>query len=128
MDKHEAVMKAEEFRVSEVSEASGDEGLHLKEQALIKKILDLPDEVLRCAEDYGVHRLTTYAVELARTFHHFYDACRVIQPENPGLTERRLEICRATKHALKGALDLLGVSAPERMEREAAAQEATFEH
>ena len=116
--------KAEEVKVSEVSEVSKDEGLHAKEQALIKKILDLPDEVLRCAEDYGVHRLTTYAIELARTFHHFYDACRVIQPEKPGLTERRLEICRATKHALKGALDLLGVSAPERMEREAAEQVA----
>lgn len=116
--------KAEEAGIgSEDQRVRGSEveALHSKEQALIKKLLDLPDEVLRCAEDYGVHRLTTYAVELARTFHHFYDACRVIQPENPELTERRLEICRATKHALKGALDLLGVSAPERMDREAAA-------
>lgn len=119
--------KSEESKLSYSSERSDEEEgpgeekeeLHPKESALIKKILDLPEEVLRCAEDYGVHRLTIYAVELARTFHHFYEACRVIQPENPGLTKRRLAICQATQHALKGTLDLLGVSAPERMEREA---------
>jgi arginyl-tRNA synthetase len=100
------------------------EALHPKEVLLIKKILDLPDEVARCAQDYGVHRLTTYAIELARTFHHFYDACRVIQPENPELQTRRLAICDATRHALRGVLeDLLGVTAPERMEREAASKE-----
>jgi len=91
--------------------------LHPKESALIKKVLDLPWEVQRCAEDYGVHRLTTYAIELARTFHHFYDACRVIQPEEPELTKRRLAICEATRHALQGALKIVGVSAPEKMER-----------
>ena len=91
--------------------------LHPRETALIKKVLDLPWEVQRCAQDYGVHRLTTYAIELARTFHHFYDACRVIQPEEPELTQRRLAICTATRHALQGALGLLGVSAPEKMER-----------
>jgi arginyl-tRNA synthetase len=90
---------------------------HPRETTLIKKILDLPFEVERCAADYGVHRLTTYAVELARTFHHFYDVCRVIQPEEPELTAARLELCRATKLALKSTFDLLGVSAPEKMER-----------
>ncbi|HEY0866345.1 MAG TPA: arginine--tRNA ligase [Fimbriimonas sp.] len=90
---------------------------HPRETALIKKILDLPMEVARCAEDYGVHRLTTYAVELARSYHHFYDACRVIQPDQPDLTQARLALCEATKVALKATFDLLGVSAPEKMER-----------
>jgi arginyl-tRNA synthetase len=103
---------------SPTASESGSPTLHPKETALIKKILDLPEEVRRCAEDYGVHRLTTYAIELARAFHHFYDACRVIQPENPALSRRRLALCEATRHALRGALALLGVSAPERMERE----------
>lgn len=91
---------------------------HPKELELIKKICDLPWEVGRCAEDYGVHRLTTYAIELARTFHHFYDACRVIQDDQPELTQARLALCTATQHALKSTLNLLGVEAPERMERE----------
>ena len=92
---------------------------HPRELALVKKILDLPWEVERIAKDYGVHRLATYAVELARSYHHFYDACRVIQPERPDLTAARLALCEATKIALRATFDLLGVSAPERLERRA---------
>ncbi|HVT13935.1 MAG TPA: arginine--tRNA ligase [Fimbriimonadaceae bacterium] len=91
---------------------------HSREQALVKKILDLPLEVRRAAEDYGVHRIATYAIELARTYHHFYDACRVIQPEAPELSQARLALCEAARIALKASLDLLGISAPERMDRE----------
>jgi arginyl-tRNA synthetase len=96
---------------------------HVRETALIKKILDLQMEVARCAEDYGVHRLTTYAVELARTYHHFYDACRVIQTDEPELTQARLALCEAARIALRATFQLLGVSAPERMERAAATEE-----
>jgi arginyl-tRNA synthetase len=90
-----------------------------KELDLIKKILDLPFEVERAARDYGVHRLTTYAVELGRQYHHFYDACRVIQPEQPELTVARLALCEAARITLANTLDLLGISAPTRMERQA---------
>jgi arginyl-tRNA synthetase len=86
-----------------------------EETQLIKKIIDLPYEVQRCAVDFGLHRLTTYAIELARTYHHFYGACRVIQPEQPELSRARLALCQATAVALRKALDLLGVSAPEVM-------------
>jgi arginyl-tRNA synthetase len=95
--------------------------IHPRELALIKKILDLPWEVERVAKDYGVHRLTTYAVELARTYHHFYDACRVIQPDQIELTWARLALCQATKTALHATFELLGVSSPERLERREAA-------
>ncbi len=91
--------------------------VHPKELALIKKILDLPWEVQRAAEDYGVHRLTTFAIELARAYHNFYDACRVIQPDEPVLTQARLALCRAAQIGLKATLDLLGISAPDRMDR-----------
>lgn len=90
-----------------------------RELALIKKILDLPMEVARCAKDYGVHRLTTYAVELARAYHHFYDACRVIQPENAELSRARIALCRAAAIGLNATFELLGISAPQRMDREA---------
>ena len=89
--------------------------VHPKESALLRKIMDLPWEVARCADDYGVHRLTTYAQDLARTFHHFYDACRVIQPEHPELSRARVSLCYAAKDALKSVLDVLGVSAPQKM-------------
>jgi arginyl-tRNA synthetase len=94
--------------------------VHPRELALIKKLLDLPYEVQRCAEDYKVHRLTTYAIEVARTYHHFYDACRVIQPDQPDLTLARLALCHAAQAGLKSTFKLLGISAPERMDREQA--------
>lgn len=90
---------------------------HPRELALIKKILSLSEEVARSAEDYGVHRLTTYVVELARSYHHFYDQCRVIQPDQPELSKARLAVCEATRAGLVAALNLLGVSAPSRMDR-----------
>lgn len=94
---------------------------HEREKTLIKKICDLPWEVGRCAEDYGVHRLASYAIELARLFHHFYDACRVIQPDQIELSKARLALCKGTRFAITSVFSLLGVSAPERMDR--AAQE-----
>jgi len=100
--------------------SSGVAGLesHLqdpREHALMKKILDLPHEIARAADDQGVHRLATYATELARAFHYFYDGCRVIQPENPELTAVRLGLCDATKKTLARTFQLLGISAPEQM-------------
>lgn len=92
---------------------------HPRELALVKKILDLGEEVQRAATDLGVHRLTTYSVELARAYHGFYDQCRVIQPDQPELSAARLALCQATKAGLQAAFALLGVSAPEHMERTA---------
>jgi arginyl-tRNA synthetase len=89
--------------------------VHPKELALVKKALELPEEIRRCAEDFGVHRLTTFAVELSRTYHHFYDACRVIQADQPELTKARLCLCRAAQISLRATFRLLGVSAPDRM-------------
>jgi arginyl-tRNA synthetase len=105
------------FAEGEWSPAFAEVLNHRTELTLIKKVVDLPQEVKWAAADYGVHRLATYAVELSRTYHHFYDACRVIQPDQPDLTQARLCLCRAAQIALRSTLALLGVSAPERLER-----------
>jgi arginyl-tRNA synthetase len=66
------------------------------------------------------HRLPYYVQDLATAVHRFYHAGnersehRVVV-EDPNLTRARLELCRAARHTLKTALDLMGVSAPERM-------------
>jgi arginyl-tRNA synthetase len=88
-----------------------------RETALLRKCLDLSWEVARAEEDYGVHRLATYSVELARSFHGFYDACRVVQPAHPDLTQARLRLCELARLTLQASLGLLGISAPERMDR-----------
>jgi arginyl-tRNA synthetase len=66
------------------------------------------------------HRIPYYVHDLATAVHRFYHAGNE-QPEHrvvvddPQLTRARLELCRAARHTLKTALDLIGVSAPERM-------------
>ncbi|HWP30327.1 MAG TPA: arginine--tRNA ligase [Fimbriimonadales bacterium] len=88
---------------------------HEAERKLVKRIWDLPYEIERCVQDRGVHRLTTYALELARDYHNFYDKCRVINPSDLDTTKARLALCVATRHALRATFHLLGISAPEKM-------------
>jgi arginyl-tRNA synthetase len=83
---------------------------------LLRRIADLPDEVHQAAELRAPHRLTHYAQDLAGRFHHFYTECRVITDDEE-LTQARLWLCTAAKFAVANVLGLLGVSAPERMER-----------
>jgi arginyl-tRNA synthetase len=83
---------------------------------LLRRIADLPDEVRQAAELRAPHRLTHYAQDLAARFHRFYTECRVIT-EDDELTQARLWLCTAAKQGLANILGLLGVSAPESMER-----------
>jgi arginyl-tRNA synthetase len=95
----------------------GDASLlvHQSEQALIRKMLELPEIVAQSAEQRAPHRLTFYAKELASDFHAFYRDCRVVAEEAPERTQARLMLARAAQLTLAQALSLLGVSAPERM-------------
>ncbi len=88
---------------------------HPAEKKLIKTIWDLPYEIERASRERAVHRLTQYVTVLAREFHDFYEKCRVIEPEEVKRSRLRLALCDATRFALATGLNLLGVSAPERM-------------
>lgn len=114
-----SILERAKTEIPNASMQDADLGLltHERELALVRKILDLPWEVKRCADDYAVHRLVTYAIELARAFHYFYDACRVIQSDELPLSQARLSLCEATALTLRSTLELLGVSAPRKMER-----------
>ena len=66
------------------------------------------------------HRIPYYVHDLATAVHRFYhagneEAEHRVVVDDPHLTRARLELCRAARHTLKTALDLIGVSAPERM-------------
>jgi len=87
---------------------------HQAELDLIKQLIRLPELVADTAKDYQVHRLPRYALDLVRSFHKFYEECRVIS-EDKDLTEARLALVLATKVVLKNTLDLMGISAPEKM-------------
>jgi arginyl-tRNA synthetase len=88
---------------------------HESEQALIRKMLELPEIVSHAAEQRAPHRLTFYAKELASDFHAFYRDCRVVAEEAPERTGARLALVRAAQLTLAQSLGLLGVTAPERM-------------
>jgi arginyl-tRNA synthetase len=66
------------------------------------------------------HRIPYYVHDLATAVHRFYHAGNAqadhrVVVDDPEMTRARLELCRAARHTLKAALDLMGVSAPERM-------------
>ena len=79
-----------------------------------------PEVVEDAARMLEPHRIPYYVQDLATAVHRFYHAgnekseLRVVV-DDPALTRARLELCRAARHTLKTALDLMGVTAPDRM-------------
>lgn len=84
------------------------------ELALARKLADLPEEVATGARDLAPHRLTRYVHEVAGLLHSFYNAHRVIT-DDEALTAARLLLVSATRVVLRNCLNLLGLSAPEKM-------------
>ena len=85
-----------------------------EERALLLELFDFPRVVEVAAVRKEVHPLPTYLETLATRFHRFYTVHQVLV-EDGDLRQRRLALCAATKIVLGAGLDLLGVSAPERM-------------
>ncbi|MEA3407310.1 MAG: arginine--tRNA ligase [Chloroflexota bacterium] len=106
-------------RASRIDHADGDVALLTSEPelALIRQMLRLPEVVRLSADLLAPHHLTYYAYDLAGAFHTFYRDCRVLSsdPEDEELTKARLKLVRACKIALARALEIMGMSAPERM-------------
>ncbi len=81
---------------------------------LIRRLVSFTEIVEDTAKDYQVQRVPQYAVELADAFHNFYENCQVIT-KNKELSKARLSLVLVTKIVLKNTLDLMGISAPEKM-------------
>jgi arginyl-tRNA synthetase len=102
-----------------VEYADGD--VHLltseSELGLIRKLLLFPEIVESAASTLAAHQLPFYLLELATAFSAFYRDCPVLPPRNPdlALTNSRLKLVAATRQVLASGLELVGVSAPERM-------------
>ena len=85
------------------------------EKALIKRLLEFPEEVRGAAARRAPHRICAYSTAVAADFHGFYRDCQVVGAEGEGVEASRLALCLATKRTIAAALGLLGISAPERM-------------
>lgn len=91
---------------------------HDRENELLGALANFPRVVATAAELRQPHRISRYLEDLAGTYHGFYADCRVLPmgEENPSpLHTARLLLCSATRTVIANGLDLLGVSAPERM-------------
>ena len=97
-----------------------DPGLlsHEREGDLLRALAEFPRIVATAAELREPHRVARYLEDTASAFHKFYDSCRVLprgDEEVEPVHKARLTLVSATRTVLANGLDLLGVSAPERM-------------
>jgi arginyl-tRNA synthetase len=114
-------------RISSILRAGEEQGFTFEQQAdfsmietekeidVLKKLGEFPLAVGEAAVKRMPHRITNYIFELASVFHSFYNADKVLDVENPERTKARLGLIKAVQITLKNALELIGVSAPEKM-------------
>ncbi|WP_431803004.1 arginine--tRNA ligase [Halobacillus andaensis] len=94
------------------------DGSHLtseKEEDLLKRLGEFPQVIADAAEKRTPHRVTQYAFDLASNLHSFYNAEKVLDPDNKERTIARVALMKAVRTTLQNALHLIGVSAPEKM-------------
>ena len=92
--------------------------VHERERELIGLLTEFPRIVASAAEMREPHRVARYIEDLAGQYHRFYNDCRVLPlgDEKPTeLNSSRATLCLATAQVISNGLDLLGVSAPEKM-------------
>ena len=84
------------------------------EMLLIRQMLKLPETVELIAKTLEPQHLPHYSQDLAGLFHSFYEKCRVLS-DDMALSKARLRLVSASRTVLARCLDLMGMSAPERM-------------
>ncbi len=85
-----------------------------EELALAKLLARYPETLLGAARHYEPHRVIFYLQELAAQFHSYYNREKVLV-EDAAISQARLALVNAVRTVVRNALELLGVSAPERM-------------
>jgi len=89
--------------------------LQEKEELKLLKLIDSFDEVLEIsALQLAPYKITYYLMDLASAFHDYYTKYRIIQDDTE-LMQARLALCEGVRKVLRQGLELLGVSAPEKM-------------
>ncbi len=84
--------------------------------ALVRTLATFPEVVRGAAFAREPQRIPSYLMEAAASFHRFYHNCRVVT-DDVELSRALLQLVDATRIVVRNGLALMGVSAPERMER-----------
>ena len=87
------------------------------------KLAQYPDMLTSAAQDLAPHDVAFYARDLAGAFHSYYAAERFLVSDAE-LARARLALLQATRQVLANALAMVGVAAPQRLERAASAEAA----
>jgi len=95
--------------------AAVDAPVEAAERELTKRLLAYPSVVAEAGSRRAPHRLCAYATSVAADFHAFYRDCQVVGASGAGVESSRLALCKATQRTISDTLELLGISAPERM-------------
>jgi len=86
------------------------------ELRFVRKVLELGEVIETAVSNYEPHKIAFYAQELASTFHPIYDSVRAMGDGiDEETTKARLRFYRAAQVSFKRVLDLMGMTAPERM-------------
>jgi arginyl-tRNA synthetase len=85
-----------------------------EERDLTKKLAEFCDILLICQKTLSPHHFTSYLIELADSYHRFYEKCRVLN-KDAQLTSARLKLIEAVMIIIENGLDILGVDAPKSM-------------
>ncbi|WP_017471065.1 arginine--tRNA ligase [Amphibacillus jilinensis] len=86
-----------------------------KAEEVLKQLGDFPQVIADAAVNRTPHRLTQYVFDLAARLHSYYNAEKVLEPNQPEKTKARLALMEAVRITLANALRLIGVNAPESM-------------
>ncbi|SEP72035.1 arginyl-tRNA synthetase [Virgibacillus subterraneus] len=86
-----------------------------KEIDLLKKLGEFPKTIAESAEKHTPHKVTQYVFDLATLLHSFYNAEKVLNQDEPEMTKARIALMKAVRITIANGLQVLGVSAPEKM-------------
>jgi arginyl-tRNA synthetase len=109
-----AVLDQAKFKSSNISEYLIELISSNHESQLMKKISEFPDIVFLSGEEKSPHYIATYLKELAGDFHSYYNDSKFLV-DDVNLQSARLSLVFAVKQVIKNGLELLGLSAPEKM-------------
>lgn len=98
----------------QIRQASADLLTAPSEQALLRRLAEFPSLISQAARDLSPHLLAFWLRDCASDFHAWYNAERVLV-DDLALKAARLRLADATRQVIANGLELLGVSAPERM-------------
>ena len=85
------------------------------EKEILVQLAEFPEEILKAAETYDPSVIANFAYRLAKSYHRFYGAHRVLSAESEAAKSFRISLSRSTARVLERSMKLLGIEMPSKM-------------